>query len=68
MAYAEGNPKTKKELKQWIESGRKVRIFSPGMFPPKMNGTEFIEGPHYPQPHRFYAKVEIKDGYIIKVS
>jgi hypothetical protein len=66
MAYAAGNPKTKKQLREWLET-RKVEIYSPGPFPVKQNGVDFVEGPHYPAPHTWYAKVEIKDGLIVKV-
>lgn len=30
--------------------------------------TEYVEGPHFPQPHRWYAQVEVKDGKVIKVK
>ena len=38
-----------------------------GMFPTTQNGTDVIEGPHYPQPHRWYAKVRVEDGRVVKV-
>lgn len=31
------------------------------------NGIAFIEGPHYPAPHRWYAKVEVKGGVVTRV-
>jgi len=64
--YVEGNPKSKKELKALVSEGR-AYIFSPGPFPAKQNGREFVEGPHYPQPHRWYAQVEVEGGKIVKV-
>lgn len=67
MAYAQGNPKTKKELKAWIAEGRTVGTFSPGPFPVTRNGRDVIEGPHYPRPHSWYAQVDVVDGYIVKV-
>lgn len=60
--------KTKKALKEAVASGQKVTIFAPGLGTPKENGTEFIEGPHYPKPHTWYAQVEMKDGFIVKVK
>lgn len=45
-----------------------VTIYAPGLGTPKRNGMEFVEGPHYPQPHKWYAQVEMKDGFIIKVK
>lgn len=53
MAYAVGNPKTKKQLKEWVAvEENRPGVFSPGPFPVKRDGVEFIEGPHYPEPHR----------------
>jgi hypothetical protein len=66
--YAERNFKTKKALKEAVAAGKKVRIYAPGLGNPKVNGTEFLEGPHYPQAHTWYAQVEMKDGIIIKVK
>lgn len=66
--YASGNPKTKKELKQWVAEGRKVEAFQPGPFPAQRDGAACIEGPHYPQPHRWYASVVLENGYIVKVK
>lgn len=31
------------------------------------NGEAFLEGPHYPKPHRWYAKVQVTDGVVTKV-
>jgi hypothetical protein len=68
MAYAEGNPKTKKALKEMVAAGKKVYIFSPGPFPVPENGTVCVEGPHYPKPHSWYAECEVKDQIITKVK
>ena len=65
--YVRPNFKTKKELKEALKEGKKVAVFSPGPFPPNNNGTEFIEGPHYPEPHRWYAGVTLKDGVITEI-
>jgi len=66
--YSEINFKTKKALKDAVASGQKLGIFAPGLGIPKDNGTEYIEGPHYPQAHTWYAQVEMRDGIIIKVK
>ena len=68
MAYATGNPKTKKALKEAVASGRRVAVYSPGPFGCKSDGTEYIEGPHYPAPHTWYAQVEVVGGIIVKVK
>jgi hypothetical protein len=66
--YVSPNFKTKKELKEAIAAGKEVWVFSPGPFACNLNGTEFVEGPHYPQPHRWYAQVEVRDGKVVKVK
>jgi hypothetical protein len=68
MAYVDPNFKTKKALKEAVANGEQVSVFSPGPYPAKQNGTEYIEGPHYPKPHTWYAQVEVKDGMVTKVK
>lgn len=65
--YTDRNFKTKKALKEAVAAGNKVTIYAPGMGTPKENGVEYLEGPHYPAPHTWYAQVTMQDGYIIKV-
>ena len=64
--YCEKNFKTKKALKEAVANGEKLTLFSPGLGTPKINGIEFVEGPHYPMPHKWYAEVVMQDGIIIK--
>ncbi len=64
--YVVGNPKTKKALKEAVAQGG-VKLFAPGLGRPVDNGTETVEGPHYPQPHRWYARVQVEDGIVTKV-
>lgn len=47
---------------------RAVTIFAPGMGQPKDNGREFVEGPHYPALHTWYAAVEVVNGLVVKVK
>ena len=66
--YADPNFRTKKALKAAIEAAEDdVYIFSPGPFPAPKNGRATLEGPHYPQPHTWYAQVEVENGIIVKV-
>ena len=65
--YVSPNCKTKKELKDRVASGARVEIFSPGPFPAPREGTATVEGPHYPAPHKWAARVEIKDGLVTRV-
>lgn len=69
MAYCVKNFKTKKALREAIAAGEQIEVYNPGIggpIPP--NGTVFLEGPHYPAPHTWYAKAELKDGKIVKVK
>jgi len=68
--YAEKNFQTKKALKEAVAAGEQVRYFQPGPFGgnEKTEGTIYLEGPHYPQPHKWYAKAEVKGGVIVKVT
>jgi len=69
MAYVNPNYKTKKAFKEAVAQGIKHYPYNPsGMFPQAQNGTDVIEGPHYPQPHKWYASVVIKDGVVISVK
>lgn len=66
--YVRPNYKSKKDLKAAVKAGEPVAVFSPGPFPAVLNGTEYIEGPWYPEPHRWYAAVEVEDGLVRKVK
>lgn len=66
--YTTRNFKTKSQLKAAVAAGEKVSIFAPGIGQPKSNGVEFVEGPHYPAAHTWYAQVTMKDGFIVKVK
>ena len=66
--YVEPNFTSKKALKEAVASGKRVTVFSPGPFPCPQNGLVSVEGPHAPQPHKWYGAVEVKDGVVIKVK
>lgn len=70
MAYTTTNFPTKKALKEAVARGDKITVFQPGgMFPdPNPNGTCYLEGPHYPKPHTWYAQATLVDGYVTKVK
>lgn len=69
MAYTDINFKTKKALKQALLDGLKITVFQPGPFGCEVqDGTVFLEGPHYPAPHTWYAQAEVRGGIIIKVK
>ena len=66
--YADHNFKTKKQFKEAVADGEKIRLYAPGLGKPKDNGTEYVEGPWYPKPHTWYASVKMENGVVVKVS
>lgn len=68
--YTSKNFKTKKALKEAIERGEKITVYQPGPFGGNepTNGKVTLEGPHYPEPHKWYAQGELVDGYLIKIK
>jgi hypothetical protein len=65
--YTVTNFPTKKALKEAVASGH-VEVYQPGPFGGSVpDGDHSIEGPHYPKPHTWYARVRVKDSIIIKV-
>jgi hypothetical protein len=73
--YTSKNFRSKKDLKQAVLDGRKITVYDPGQgmsgeYPngPPVNGTACVMGPHYPEPHRWYATVTLKDGFIVGVK
>jgi len=68
MAYTEFNFPTKKALREAVQLND-VPVFQPGPFGPKVkDGVLYLEGPHFPQPHRWYARVTVVGGVIPKGS
>jgi len=72
--YTHRNFRTKKQLKGALANGEKVTIFQPGgMFnppeaSPHFTGIAYLEGPHYPEPHRWYAEGTMVDGILVSVK
>jgi len=68
MTYVDPNFKTKKALREAITSGQQVRVFQPGPFGPDVtDGDTSVEGPHYPAPPSWYARVRVENGLVVKV-
>ena len=68
--YTRENFKTKKALKEAIKDGRKITVYQPGPYGGNEheNGEVVLEGPHYPEPHTWYATGTLKNGILIKVK
>ena len=66
--YVEGNPPTKKALKEKVAAGN-ATVFTVSPFENvPANGTVYLEGPHYPQPHKWYAQGTMRDGKLVSVK
>ena len=68
MAYVNPNFKTKKALQDAIKVGQSIEVFQPGLGTIPDNGHVYLEGPHYPAPHTWYAEGTIVNGKLIKVK
>lgn len=73
--YTVENFKTKKALKDAVmmwatRDGKAVTYYQPGLFSGNepTDGVVYLEGPHYPEAHRWYAKATVENGKIIKVQ
>ena len=63
--YVSPNFKTKAALKKAVAEGVEVKVFSPGPFPVGSAKRQTIEGPHYPEPHKWYAQVEVDENLMV---
>lgn len=83
MAYTRYNFQTKKALKEAVEKQnrgervfpgwsmeRKITCYQPGLGPDLSNftGKTTLEGPHYPEPHKWYAEAWLENGVVVKVK
>ncbi len=69
MAYTDINFKTKKALKEAMAEGREISVYQPGPFGPDVrDGNVALEGPHYPEPHKWYASAVVKNGVVVSVK
>ena len=70
--YTSINFKTKKALKEAVAASRLITVYQPnadltGTSVPT-NSKVYLEGPHYPAPHSWYAEATLQDGLIVKVK
>lgn len=68
MAYVKPNFRTKKALREALKRGDRVEVFQPNnLFNITFDGTgsTAVEGPHFPEPHKWYASVTYKDGVVL---
>ena len=67
--YTDRNFKTKKALREAVARGEHITYHQPGPYGghEPSDGTISIEGPHYPEPHRWYASCTVANNIIVKV-
>lgn len=65
--YVSPNFRTQKALREAVKAGKTVTVYSPAFYPCPQDGRVSVEGPHYPEPHVWYANVMVKDGVVVKV-
>lgn len=69
MAYTLKNFKTKKALREAFAAGETIEVYQPGPFGPGVpDGWVSLEGPHYPEPHRWYARAKVHFGRVIELK
>ena len=73
MAYTRINFRTKKELKEALASGKIIEVFQPnaalfGRSEEINSGKVYLEGPHYPEAHKWYAQGLVENGRLISVK
>jgi len=69
MSYVNPNYKSKKDFIFAVKSGKQHSTYNPsGMFLSPWNGGDVIEGPHYPQAHKWYAAVLVEDGIVVSAK
>lgn len=68
MAYTVHNYKTKKALKEDLAAGKNIEVYQPGgLSEIPRDGNVYLEGPHYPEPHKWYAVGTMENGRLVKV-
>ncbi len=68
--YTIQNYRTKRALRDAIAAGTRVTVYQPGPTferAERGDGTVYLEGPHYPQPHRWYAVGTLRDGALVAI-
>ena len=72
--YTTTNFKTKKALKEALAAGQKLTVYQHndlfGNTDKVATGTHvvYLEGPHYPAAHSWYAQATVVDGIITKLK
>lgn len=68
MAYVRPNHRTKTSLREALAAGKTVEVYEPGLGTVPSDGTVFLEGPHYPAPHTWYATGKMQGGRLVSIK
>lgn len=68
--YVYPNLKSKAAIKRALADGVEVTAHHVGFYSGKevTDGEHAVEGPHYPEPHRWYGTVTLKDGVVTSIK
>ena len=66
--YTVKNYRSKAEIKRDLAAGKIIEIMPVGQYPVPTDGPISLEGPHYPEPHRWYAQGMMKNGHLISIK
>lgn len=64
MTYTTQNFATKRALVDALGRGEEVSVYEPGVFAQQPNGVVYLEGPHSPKAHSWYATAEVRNGIV----
>jgi hypothetical protein len=68
LMYVSPNFQTKKALREALAADRYIEVYPPGLGSVPKNGSVYLEGPHYPQPHKWYAIGQMENGKLKSVK
>lgn len=68
--YTNRNFTSKTAIKKALAAGEKITVYQPGPFGDGnvRDGHVTLEGPHYPESHRWYATGIVKDGFLVSIK
>lgn len=72
MAYLTTNFRSKAAAKRALRASEKFGVWWPGLGAPPdpstYTGSVPLEGPHYPEPHRWYGNATVENGVVTKIT
>lgn len=69
--YTTDNFPTKVSVKQAIAEGEEITVYQPnehaGSLSVPTNGRVSVEGPHFPESHKWWGRGKMKDGFLVEL-